>query len=350
MELEAIMQEAAVELEKSFYGKPFNFSYSSLSKLLWNPAVFYQLYVVGIKEERLDAHLVQGKLIHLLLLEPEKFEQEFMMSPSNLPTGTPRVIVDRVYQHHVEIAQNGDTRTKLEEFGGAIIDVMRDLNYFQALTDDKKTGVTGDQKRLDKVITADTLSYWNFLKVKGNKTLVDEETYKFCKDAVEIIKTNKKVCDLIACNVTEFDSVEVYNELYLECKVEGKPFGLKGIIDNLVIDHDNKTIRINDMKTTAKELKDFPETVEYYNYWLQGIVYMSLVTAKFGHLIEQGYTIDLHFIVIDKMFSTYPFKVKPDTAMDWYNRFLKVLEIANWHYTNNDFQLPYDFATESVTL
>jgi len=66
---------------------------------MWSPQVFYQMYVLGIKEERLDNHLVQGKLIHLLLLEPEKFNKEFMMTPGKLPTDSLRQVVDRVFSH-----------------------------------------------------------------------------------------------------------------------------------------------------------------------------------------------------------------------------------------------------------
>jgi len=85
MELETIMQESAEHLQKAFYDKKFYFSYSSLSKLMWNPAVFYQLYILGNKEEKHDAHLIQGKVIHALLLEEEKFKDQFIISPGKLP-------------------------------------------------------------------------------------------------------------------------------------------------------------------------------------------------------------------------------------------------------------------------
>jgi hypothetical protein len=342
MELEALMQETADVLEQGFYDKPFYFSYSSLNKLLWNPAVFYQLYVMGIKEERTDAHLVQGKLIHLLLLEPEKFEKQFMMSPSNLPTGNPRVVIDRVFNHYLELSRNGDSRTELTAFEGAILDVMRDMNYFQNL----KT----DQQRIDKIINDETKNYWIFLKTKGDKTLIDEETYKFCKDAVELIKLNKKVCDLIGCNVSDFDSIEVFNELPVQCELPNKPFGIKGIIDNLLIDHDKKIIRINDMKTTSKELKDFPETIEYYSYWLQAAIYIRMVSELYKYLLDHGYQIELNFIVIDRSFQTYSFPLSSETSLEWQDRFIKVLDKAEWHYTNKNYELPYEFAIDAIVL
>jgi len=343
MELEALMEETVIKLQDDFYSKKFNFSYSSLNKLIWNPAVFYQMYVLGNKEERTDAHLVQGKIIHALLLEEEKFNDQFVISPGKLPGDNIKIIVDRVYNHHVEIAEDGDTRTNLEEFGGAILDVMKDINYFQNL----KT----DQQRIEKVVTVEATNYWAFLKIKGAKTLIDQETYDYCKSAVDLIKTNKSICELIGCDLNDFSNVEVQNELPLDIELANQPFGLKGIIDNLVIDHDKKTIFVNDIKTTSKDLKDFPETIEFYSYWLQAIIYCSLVANEYKDQIELGgYEFKFSFVVIDKMFQTYAFPVSDATLASWLLRMREVMNKAEWHYVNKSYDLPYDFATGSVTL
>ena len=79
MELNEILQESIGIMENDFYNKPFDFSYSSLNKLLWNPQSFYQLYILGNREEKTEAHLVQGKIIHALLLEPDKFNDQFII-------------------------------------------------------------------------------------------------------------------------------------------------------------------------------------------------------------------------------------------------------------------------------
>jgi len=342
MDLEEMMQGTADVLEKSFYDKKFYFSYSSLNKLMWNPAVFYQLYVLGMKEERTDAHLVQGKIVHALLLEEEKFNDQFIISPGKLPGDSVKIVVDRVFAHYLEISANGDQRANLVEFDQAILDVMIDMNYHQSL----KT----DQQRLDKIISAETISYWDFLKAKGNKTLIDQATYDFCKGAVDLIKTDKSLCNLIGCDVTEFDNKEVFNEIALSIDYANAPFGLKGIIDNLVIDHDKKTIFVNDIKTTSKDLKDFKETIEFYSYWLQAVMYCTLVSIQYKHLLESGYGLKFHFVVIDRSFQTYPFFVSEPTLKNWLDRMEKVLEAAKWHYVNKSYDLPYEFATGSVVL
>ena len=342
MELEALMEESIKIMENDFYSKKFYLSYSSLNKLIWNPAVFYQMYVMGIKEERQDAHLVQGKIIHALLLEPEKFNEQFIVSPDTLPTGNLRIVIDRVFSHHKELKKNGDERVNLDEFGNAILDVMKDMNYHQSL----KT----DVQRLDKVITMEGNNYWDFLQKKGSKVLIDKESFDFCSNAIEIIKTNKQVCSLIGCNNTEFDNKLIHNELTIQVDVPNRIFGLKGIIDNIVIDNDKKIIYINDIKTTSKDLKDFPETVEFYSYWMQAVIYCTLVTLKFQHLTDNGYTIKFHFVVIDKMFQTYAFPVSDGTLVQWLDRLNKCLDKADWHYIRREYDLPYEFATGAVSL
>jgi hypothetical protein len=342
MELEDLMNESIDMMENDFYKKKFYFSYSSLNKLMWSPTVFHQLYVLGIKDEKPESYLVQGKIIHCLLLEPEKFDEQFIVSPSKLPGDSTRIVIDRVYAHAKELQANGDQRTDMADFSDAVLDVLRDINLHQSL----KT----DQQRIDKIYTQEAFTYWDFLKSKGSKILIDQDTHTYCTNAVEIIKTNKSICQLLGHNVSEFDNIEVYNELPIQVDFPTRPFGLKGIIDNLVFDHDKKIIYINDVKTTSKDLKDFPETVEFYSYWMQAVMYLSLVSLNYKHLIEQGYELKFNFVVIDKMYQTYAFPVKESTTVSWLNRFSEVLDKAEWHYVNKSYDLPYDFAVGKVNL
>lgn len=342
MELEDLMQESIKIMENDFYSKPFNFSYSSLNKLIWNPQAFYQMYVLGNREEKTESYLVNGKVVHALLLEPEKFNDQFIISPDNLPTGNSRIVVDRVFAHHQELAKNGDTRIQLSDFSNAILDVMKDMNYHQSL----KT----DQQRLDKIITNELSGYWNFLRAKGNKTLIDQTTYDFCKTGVDLIKMNSEICDLIGCNITDFSNKEVFNEIPLNANINDKPFGIKGIIDNLVIDHDKRVIYVNDIKTTSKDLKDFPESIEFYNYSLQAAVYASLIGIKFINLIDAGYQLKFHFVVVDRSYQVYAFPVSESTLNVWLSKLMVELEKAEWHYVNKNYDLPYEFALGKVVL
>jgi hypothetical protein len=342
MELEDIMAESIEIMENDFYKKPFKFSYSSLNKLLWNPQAFYQMYVLGNREEKTESYLVNGKIIHALLLEEAKFYDQFIVSPTNLPTGSVRTVIDRVFAHAQELQANGDQRKEFVDFSDAVLDVLKDINLHQSL----KT----DQQRIDKMYTPEAMSYWEFIKAKGSRTLIDQETYDFCKTGVDLIKLNKQVCNLIGCNLTEFSNKEVFNEIPVNIDMTNMPFGLKGIIDNIVVDHDTKIIYVNDIKTTSKDLKDFNESIEFYNYWMQAAIYSTIIAIKFINLIDRGYQLKFHFVVIDKAYQVYPFPVSENTLNNWFTKLTDTLEKAHWHYINKSYDLPYDFAVGKVTL
>src|SRR5690606_11237582 len=106
------------------------------------------------------------------------------------------------------------------------------------------------------------------------------------------------ITELLKHGETGFELLEVYNEKALSCVLKNYPFGLKGIVDNYVIDHATKTVYINDLKTTGKNLSEFKNTVDYYKYWMQGAIYIRLI--KSNHPKVANYKFVMHFIVIDK--------------------------------------------------
>jgi hypothetical protein len=75
-----------------------------------------------------------------------------------------------------------------------------------------------------------------------------------------------------------------------------------------------------------------------------------MVAIKYQQLIESGYELKFHFVVIDKAFQTYPFYVTEPTLQSWLTRMDKVLDSANWHYVNKRYDLPHDFAVGNVVL
>lgn len=118
----------------------------------------------------------------------------------------------------------------------------------------------------------------------------------------------------------------------------------------MVINHDKQEIVINDIKTTSKDLKDFPESVDYYNYWMQSAIYSTIITIKFLNLIDRGYALKFNFLVIDRNYQVYPFAVSQPTLESWLQRFTECLHKADWHYQTRNYTLPYDFAIGKVTL
>ena len=341
-------------MEHEFYGKPFYFSYSSLNKLMYAPQLFYRHYILGQREDQTSQALLEGKVIHCLLLDNGSFDEQFLLLPGNMPSDNPKKVIDAVFDlYKVEDMADRPEKT-LGDYDQAILDILKAIDLHQSLTDDKKAPMkTGDEKRLEKLITDANKEYFEFLKKQTGKDIVDIPTLEYCTEVANLLKDHSEVNQLLGINSSAED-VQVFNELPIQASLSpGTPFGIKGILDNVVIDLKNKVIRINDLKTTSKSLSEFKETVDFWNLWLQATLYEEMVRQEFlrnNDVVESEWSVEFTFVVIDKYKQIYPFKVSETTKEDWRMRTAKVLEAANWHYKERRYDLPYELAINRVTL
>ena len=331
-------------LEADFYSKPFAFSYSSLNKLIGVPNIFYQEYVLKKREDEFKKYLVEGTLIHFLVLENEaRFDDHFIVASENLPSANSIAVVEEVFKIYED---QEDKSLELIDFETEVDQVLTDKKLHQNVKD--------PVKRLAKVIEPKTQEYFTFLKNKGNKTIIDSALLDKCTRRANVVKNNKEISELLGLNLT-YDSKKqaVYNELKLECKADTDRYSFKGIIDNIVIDVPTKTVRVNDFKTTSKALKDFSESVEHWNYWLQAIVYLKLISnflEKEVNVNPEEWNIEFRFIVFDKYDQLYPFKVSESTLKRWGQNFKSVMEDVEYHLDFKDFTLPAEYAKRNVEL
>jgi hypothetical protein len=328
------------ELEQ-FYKSDFYFSYSSINKLLYSPAAFYRHYILNQREDMVDAHLVAGKVLHCLLLEPEKFKDEFIVVPSNLPKDNNKLLVDEVFK---VFQSQPDTDLTLADFPDSIISVLAGINLHQSL----KT----DEGRIAKMVTEQNTQYFEFLKIKEGKTLVDQVTLDTAKESAELLRQHAVVRGLMQLDEERDENIKVLNEEGVQIKSSRYKFGFKGILDNVVMDYNTKTLFINDLKTTGKPIQDFPDSVQYYKYWIQAVMYKQLSLGKYlkGLPDMPEWKIIITFIVIDKNNLIYPFQVSNETLKVWEENFKDILTVVDYHYSNKDFTLPYQLATGNVKL
>ena len=318
------------QAEENFYKKKFHFSYSGFNKLLFAPSAFYKHYILNQREDKMEQHLIEGSLLHCLLLEEDKFHDKYVVSPVNLPGDSIKNVVDKVF---VRALVTNNLHLSLEELEDDIVQILQDINLYQSL----KT----DAQRVEKVVTDASISYYNFLTTKGDKAVIDEDTLTKVKGYAEIVRSNAKITSLLNIGGS-FSMSEV--PFVMDTKYA---FGLRGFVDNVNIDHGAKVIYINDLKTSGKLLQDFPETIEYYKYWLQAAVYCKLVRANYG---LSDYQIKFHFIVVDKLTQCYAFEVSQVTLNSWMDKLDEIMKIADYHYTNRKFDLPYEYEVGGIIL
>lgn len=323
----------------NFYKKDFYFSYSSINKLLFSPRMFYNHYVLKQKEDSTDSHLVIGRVLHCLLLEPANFDNQFAVMTSKIPSENNKKIIDNIFRNYLV---NQNNTLTLEDYSKDILTHLLTINLHQSL----KT----DQQRLDKILTDENNEYFEFLKLSLGKTVIDQTILDNCKISLEVIKSNNDVRALLQLDkIQEDNEIEVYNELIVSMSDKNLPFGFKGVLDNVVIDHNSKTIFINDLKTSGKSIQDFPESVDYYKYWIQGTIYVMLASEKFLK-DKQDWNVQLTFIVIDKYNQVYPYQVSSESLNKWKIDFEKIVTQIKWHYDNKQYNLPYDLALGNVKL
>lgn len=338
------------EFKNIYDNKGFKFSYSSLNRLKFSPKLFYKDYILKNKEIRTDKHLIEGKLLHLLLLQPEHFSEDFSMLPGKVPSDAVRRVLNEVKDNLPGILNSGDPEVeqnyedpKLDTLQPEVIAALKHQDLYQSMK--------SDQKKFEKIDVPANQEYFKFLLTQEGKDIIDQTMYDKCEHNVLVIKENKAIMDLLDPVVTDFelDDTETFNEQYLECELKDLKFGLKGYVDRYIVDHKNKAITIIDLKTSGKSLAQFPETVQFYNYWLQAAVYTMLVMKNVDEKAK-NYKINFNFIVIDAYSQVYNFEVRPETLQTWGGEMIKSLDAGKYHLDNMNFDLPHEFLTNKVFL
>tara|TARA_R110000787_G_scaffold18106_4_gene55835 strand:- start:3077 stop:4069 length:993 start_codon:yes stop_codon:yes gene_type:complete len=324
------------EFKNIYDNKGFKFSYSSLNRLKFSPKLFYKDYILKNKEIRTDKHLIEGKLLHLLLLQPENFSKQFSKLPGKVPSDAVRRVLN-------EVKDNAGSKKTLDVLQVEVIAALKHQDLYQSMK--------SDQKKFEKIDVPANQEYFKFLLTQEGKDIIDQTMYDKCENNVLVIKENKAIMDLLDPVVTDFelDDTETFNEQYLECELKDLKFGLKGYVDRYIVDHKNKAITIIDLKTSGKSLAQFPETVEFYNYWLQAAVYTMLVMKNVDEKAK-NYKINFNFIVIDAYSQVYNFEVRPETLQTWGGEMIKSLDAGKYHLDNMNFDLPHEFLTNKVFL
>jgi len=313
----------------------FEFSYSSLNRLLFSPQLFYKEYILKEREIRMEKHLIEGSLTHLLLLEPLKFDDVYIISPSKTPSAALQMVLKNVL--------NVNGPGELKDYTDDILDSLVNVNLYQSVKD--------DEKKLAKVLSIENQTFYDFIST-SDKTIIDQEAYDRCVVRVQLIKDNKDVIalfDNVVSTDFELDQVEIYNEQFLSCETKDYTFGLKGYVDRYTVDHDKEEINIIDLKTTGKSISDFEDSIEFYNYWMQAAIYKKLVLSEMPETAKY-YNLTYRFVVIDKYNQVYVFLVTDKTMTMWENRLKTTLDVAEYHCINNRYDLPYKFLTQTVTL
>jgi hypothetical protein len=54
--------------------------------------------------------------------------------------------------------------------------------------------------------------------------------------------------------------------------------------------------------------------------------------------------------VVDKLTQCYAFEVSTETLKSWMDKLDEIMKIADYHYTNRKFDLPYEYEVGGIIL
>lgn len=236
-------------------------SSSSLKEFSLDRKKYYRKYVLGEQVDDKDTQAATtGRVVETLLLEPEEFDNKFYMSAcASAPTGLMLAFVEALYSF---------TKQATDDDGN----VTRD---FEAISKDAYVE-SGFKIKYDAVIAkfagSDAEIYYNEIrKVRSqNLTVITAEDVTNAERIVEELRTNPVTKDVV--NLVSSKRYSVFHQMQVEGYVVNNHM-FKSMMDKVVVDHEEQTIQVYDLKCTWS-VENFVE--EYYLYrraYIQAYLY-----------------------------------------------------------------------------
>lgn len=264
-------------------------SSSSLKEFSLDRKKYYRKYILGEDVEDKDTQAATtGRVVETLLLEPELFDERFYMSSCvEAPSALMLAFVNALYKFTKEATDdNGNVTRSFEE-------ISKDA-YVESGFKIKYEAVIG------KFVGSDAEIYYNEMRTVKSRglTVVTAEDVSNAEKIVEELRNNPVTKDVV--NLVSSARYSVYNQLQVEgYQIDDMKF--KSMMDKVVVDHEERTLQVYDLKCTWS-VENFLE--EYYLYrraYIQALLYFY-ATAYFRDTNSEmnGYTVlPPKFIVCD---------------------------------------------------
>lgn len=220
----------------------------------------------------------RGSLVDCLLTDPSEFEVDYYVTEiETLPTDAIKNIIVEYYNVIQEFPslENDDTLLK----------VITDANYqntYLPATKLKKVHEAGDM-------------YLEDLKKCNGRVIITKEEYETAKAMVSNMQnTFPEILMNTNPDIEVKYQVPLYGQIHkVDCK---------GLIDILVINHSEKTVKIIDLKTFYGHPLDFSTTAHSHRYDIQLAFYQYL----YDHLFPSDYKSECYYLVSSPAYPEIP--------------------------------------------
>ena len=289
-------------------------SSSSLKDFSLDRKKYYRKYILGEDVEDKDTQAATtGRVVETLLLEPELFDERFYMSScAEAPSALMLAFVNALYKFTKEATDDNGNVTRSFE------DISKDA-YVESGFKIKYEAV------ISKFVGSDAEIYYNEMRtVKAkNLTVVTAEDVSNAEKIVEELRNNPVTKDVV--NLVSSSRYSVHNQLQVEGYVlDGHEF--KSMMDKVIVDHQEKTVQVYDLKCTWS-VENFLE--EYYLYrraYIQALLYYKAAIHFMNNTEDiRGYRVEPpRFIVCDSTnyYNPLIYTLSDKDLEDAYNGFI----------------------------
>lgn len=271
----------------------------------------------GTAEKQIIPAFEKGTMIHMYLLQPDEFWDNYVILDFEKPTSAAQIKFAELMANTSEIEPNR-----------AI------LSAYQASYSTK--GKSEDKMLSEGLEIAEkTSQYVKYLKLNKSTTkkIISWVDMRMLKKIKENIIEHKKANELLF----ELDKTcETHNEFHINWEYFNIP--CKSLLDRVIFDHEKKEAIIVDIKTTAN-VYDFEQSIQDYDYQRQLLYYSKAIEwyMFFNKEISGMYDIK-HYIIAVQNNGDHEVRVLNFTSVQIYDnweRVSKMLLEINWHMEND---------------
>lgn len=320
-----------MKIEIPYYDDNTRISNSSIGWFLKRGPKYYRDMLDGKEEGISGKFLERGTMIHMYLLQPEEFWDNYEVLDFDTPKSKQQKDALDFYHNSMLVDPlRSQDELKLKAYKSA---------YNNKYSDDKCI------EEMETLIMC-YQDYLEYLSKKDEKTMISFADLNMLKRIKENVFKHKKAKELLSDS-----SGESHNEFHInwESPVVGfdhttegdiqltkSSLPCKSLLDRVVFDHVNKKITIVDLKTTSS-VHEFGKSVELYDYYRQIAFYIMAVTWYMNHLEIDISEYDCEaYIVAIQTNGDYEVKVfnmlNETEIMDRKNLILKTLSELSYHY------------------
>ena len=291
-------------------------SSSSLKDFSMDRKKYLKKYILNekIKDKDDDSYAAtMGRIVETQLMEPEEVEKRFYLSSClSSPTGLMLEFVEALYR---------ETRDCTDEFGKV-------SKTFEQLTQEayKASGFKIKYEAvMGKFIDSDAQLYYDEIrKVRTNNlTVVTAQDLANGEKVVQELRTNPVTKDIV--NLVPSKRYTILNQLQIEgYEVDNHMF--KSMMDKVIIDHDERTIQVYDLKCVWSVEGFYEDYYLYRRAYIQAYLYWraALSMAEDENNEYYGYSVPYpQFIVCDSTnyFNPLIYTLELEDMEDAYNGF-----------------------------